>query len=148
MTNYLNDAFTLDPNDRNLNLISSIVVNLADHSCSDQGVRNTTYWIQEERFLRGRWATMESLISAIAFGTSVVIGYTGCKQRVPLLLRCDRCDDRSSDKTTRHTSSLSRASSFYLVRHLSSNSKWSEYSDGEESFIQDFPKVELHVVRA
>lgn len=32
-----------------------------------------------------------------------------------------------------------------LVRYLSSYSKWSQYSDDEETFIQELPKVELHV---
>ena len=93
---------------------------------------------------------MESLISAIAFGTSVAAGYVWGKRR---LQQCDSSDDSTNEdkatiSTTRHSSSsLSRSSSFHLVRHLSLNSKWSEYSDDEESFIQDFPKIELHVVR-
>jgi hypothetical protein len=106
---------------------------------------------------------MESLISSIAFSSTVVLGYIGCKQRlqqVQLSLQCDskhndsNNNDKASVSTTRLSSSSSlssssqRLSSFHLVRHLSSNSKWSEYSDDEESFVQDFPKVELHVVRA
>lgn len=93
---------------------------------------------------------MESLISAISFGISVVVGYVGCMQHQQ---QCDKRNDVANNATTTSSAlhslssvSLEASSSSRLVRHLSTNSKWSEYSDEEESFIQDFPKVELHVV--
>ena len=96
-------------------------------------------------------------MSAVAFGTSVVVGcrysYIRCKQQPDAsggkCMTIDDCNlDESTISLTRHSSSsTSTLSSFHLVRHLSTNSKWSEYNDDHESFIQDFPKVELHVVR-
>jgi hypothetical protein len=91
---------------------------------------------------------MESLISTIAFGISAVVGYVGCMQQHEQ--QCDKCKVTTNNNPTSasaiHSSALEAKSSSRLVRHLSTNSKWSEYSDDEESFIQDFPKVELHVV--
>lgn len=45
-------------------------------------------------------------------------------------------------------SSNTKASPFPLLRHLSTFSNWSDYSEDQERFIQEVPKIELHVVRA
>jgi hypothetical protein len=92
---------------------------------------------------------MEHLISTIAFGTSVI----GCtmwkKQRYGYVL--EYSNDENQMKQTQHSDLLSSSSipskSSRLIRHLSTNSKWSDYSEDDETFIQDFPKIELHVVR-
>jgi hypothetical protein len=88
---------------------------------------------------------MESLISTIAFGTSV-IGCTIWKKKHSSNI--EHSNDLKSMKETRYPySSSASPSSSHLIRHLSTSSKWSDYNEEEEFFIQDFPKVELHVVR-
>lgn len=79
----------------------------------------------------------ESLTSIGAFGLTAV-GTTAWKRRMQrgALRRV-----RESTRKLEPSSSSSR-----LIRHLSGYSDWSDYKEDEECFIQDFPKVELHVV--
>jgi hypothetical protein len=46
---------------------------------------------------------------------------------------------------TEQTEDNEEKKSFRLVRYLSDLPDWSEYNDDQELFVQEFPKIELHV---
>jgi len=50
--------------------------------------------------------------------------------------------EKQKGKEDSQRADLSRRS---LLRHLSQNRKWRDYTDDDELFVQNFPKVELHV---
>ena len=47
--------------------------------------------------------------------------------------------------TTTATTNEKKNKSFNLVRYLSDNHNWDSYDDDQERFIQELPKIELHV---
>jgi hypothetical protein len=98
---------------------------------------------------------MESFFSAVAFGATA-LSATIWKKRLQYNHEgkwLNNSDSRTIpvlrsmySSVSSSSASMQSSSSSRLVRHLSAHSTWCDYSDTEEIFIQDFPKVELHVV--
>lgn len=90
-------------------------------------------------------AEMESVISVFAFGSTAVCFTLWNKRHNNRRALLD--DQTRPSLKSFASSSSSIQSSMHIIQHLSAFSGWADYGDDEEAFIQDFPKVELHVVR-
>lgn len=87
----------------------------------------------------------ESVVSFAAFAIPA-FGLTIWKRRKHRRSSAQkqRLFDVRTAATTTAADSISTSSR--LVQHLLSFTGWTDYNADEESFIRDFPKIELHVV--
>jgi Adenosine deaminase len=82
--------------------------------------------------------------------TSTNVSDNGSDAVVAAVVAVDHHDNENTTKkkeikSSSSSSSSSSASSFRLVRYLSDLPHWQSYNDSQEHFIQQMPKIELHV---